>query len=117
MATLDAACGGNSEDEADAVVRPAGDADAAAAALRRVRPDVRPMTNEQVVGRVRRTGFTYFQQISAVLTTVTLVLCAAAHHGAADRLGQPAARRDRGAAGARLLAARGWWPTCCASRC
>ena len=69
----DAACGGNSEDEADAVlVRAAGDVDAAAAALRRVRPDVRPMTNEQVVGRVRRTGFTYFQQISAVLTTVTL---------------------------------------------
>lgn len=73
MATLDAACGGNSEDEADAVlVRASGDVDAAAAALLRVRPDVRPMTNEQVVGRVRRTGFTYFQQISAVLTTVTL---------------------------------------------
>jgi putative ABC transport system permease protein len=73
MATLDAACGGNSEDQADAVlVRAAGDVDAAAAALLRVRPDVRPMTNEQVVGRVRRTGFTYFQQISAVLTTVTL---------------------------------------------
>ncbi len=73
MATLEAACGSNGSDEADAVlVRAAGDVDATVAALLRVRPDVRPMTNEQILGRVRRTGFTYFQQISAVLTTVTL---------------------------------------------
>ncbi len=73
MATLDAVCGGNTADEAEALlVRATGDVDQAAAALRRARPDLRPLTNDQVLVRVQRTGFTYFQQISAVLTTVTL---------------------------------------------
>lgn len=73
MATLDTVCGGNTADEAEAIlVRATGDVEQAAAALRRARPDLRPLTNEQVLGRVQRTGFTYFQQISAVLTTVTL---------------------------------------------
>ena len=73
MATLDAACGGNRADEADAVlVRSAGDVDAAAAALRRVRPDLRA-DDQRTGGRpAAADGFTYFQQISAVLTTVTL---------------------------------------------
>lgn len=110
MATLDAACGGNSEDEADAVlVRAAGDVDAAAAALRRVRPDVRPMTNEQVVGRVRRTGFTYFQQISAVLTTVTLgfallLITVLLTVSVNQRLGEIAALRALGFSRARVVA-------------
>jgi len=110
MATLDAACGGNSEDEADAVlVRAAGDVDAAAAALLRVRPDVRPMTNEQVVGRVRRTGFTYFQQISAVLTTVTLgfallLITVLLTVSVNQRLGEIAALRALGFSRARVVA-------------
>ena len=110
MATLDAACGGNSDDEADAVlVRAAGDVDAAAAALLRVRPDVRPMTNEQVVGRVRRTGFTYFQQISAVLTTVTLgfallLITVLLTVSVNQRLGEIAALRALGFSRARVVA-------------
>ena len=110
MATLDAACGGNSEDEADAVlVRAAGDVDAAAAALRRVRPDVRPMTNEQVVGRVRRTGFTYFQQISAVLTAVTLgfallLITVLLTVSVNQRLGEIAALRALGFSRGRVVA-------------
>ena len=110
MTTLDAACGGNSEDEADAVlVRAAGDVDAAAAALLRVRPDVRPMTNEQVVGRVRRTGFTYFQQISAVLTTVTLgfallLITVLLTVSVNQRLGEIAALRALGFSRARVVA-------------
>jgi len=110
MATLDAACGGNSEDEADAVlVRAAGDVDAAAAALRRLRPDVRPMTNEQVVGRVRRTGFTYFQQISTVLTTVTLgfallLITVLLTVSVNQRLGEIAALRALGFSRARVVA-------------
>jgi putative ABC transport system permease protein len=110
MATLDAACGGNSGDEADAVlVRAAGDVDAAAAALRRVRPDVRPMTNEQVVGRVQRTGFTYFQQISAVLTTVTLgfallLITVLLTVSVNQRLGEIAALRALGFSRARVVA-------------
>jgi len=73
MATLDTVCGSNTADEAEAIlVRATGDVEQAANALRRARPDLRPLTNDQVLGRVQRTGFTYFQQISAVLTTVTL---------------------------------------------
>jgi hypothetical protein len=73
MATLDAVCGGNSADEAEAIlVRARAGVDATANALRHARPDLRPLTNDQVLVRVQRTGFTYFQQISAVLTTVTL---------------------------------------------
>jgi predicted lysophospholipase L1 biosynthesis ABC-type transport system permease subunit len=110
MATLDAACGGNSENEADAVlVRAAGDVDAAAAALLRVRPDVRPMTNEQVLGRVRRTGFTYFQQISAVLTTVTLgfallLITVLLTVSVNQRLGEIAALRALGFSRGRVVA-------------
>ena len=110
MATLDVACGGNSEDEADAVlVRSAGDVDAAAAALRRVRPDVRPMTNEQLVGRMRRTGFTYFQQISAVLTTVTLgfallLITVLLTVSVNQRLGEIAALRALGFSRTRVVA-------------
>lgn len=73
MATFDTVCGGNAPDEAEALlVRAAGDVELAAEALKQARPDLRPLTNDQVVLRVQRTGFTYFQQISAVLTTVTL---------------------------------------------
>ncbi len=73
MASLDAACGGNSKDEAEVIlVMSGGDADAAAAAVERVRPDLRALTNEEMLGRFQETGFTYFRQISSVLTTVTL---------------------------------------------
>lgn len=73
MESLDAACGGNSEDEAEVIlVMSTGDADAAASAIEKVRPDLRALTNEQMLGRFRQTGFTYFRQISSVLTTVTL---------------------------------------------
>ena len=91
------------------LVRAAGDVDAAAAALRRVRPDVRPMTNEQVVGRVQRTGFTYFQQISAVLTTVTLgfallLITVLLTVSVNQRLGEIAALRALGFSRARVVA-------------
>ena len=110
MATLDAACGGNSADEADTVlVRSAGDVDATVAALLRMRPDLRPMTNEQIVGRVRRTGFTYFQQISTVLTTVTLgfallLITVLLTVSVNQRLGEIAALRALGFSRARVVA-------------
>ena len=49
-----------------------GDADAAAAAIRRLYPDLQAATNAQMLGRIAQGGFTYFRQISAVLTTVTV---------------------------------------------
>ena len=50
----------------------AGDADAAAAAITALDPDLRALTNDEAVGRMSEGGFTYFRQISTVLTTVTL---------------------------------------------
>ena len=46
--------------------------DATAAAVRAAQPRLNVATNEQVLGRLQRNGFTYFRQISAVLTAVTL---------------------------------------------
>ena len=117
MATLDAACGGNTADEAEAIlVRATGDVEQTAAALRRraARPaaaDERPGAGPAAAHRLHL--------LPADLRRADdghAVVRAAAHHGAADRVGEPAARRDCGAARARLLARRAWWPTCCASR-
>ena len=75
-ATLDTvarACGGNAPDDADLIlVTSAGDTDRAVADIQKTRPDLKAMTNEEVLGRIQQTGFTYFRQISTVLTTVTL---------------------------------------------
>lgn len=73
MDALTTACGGNSHDEADVIiVMSAGDPDRTATAIERARPGLRAVTNEEMLGRFQQTGFTYFRQISTVLTTVTL---------------------------------------------
>ena len=73
LEALKAACGGNVGDEADLIlVTSTGDADGTAAAIRAVRPEIRAATNSEVVGRLQQTGFTYFRQISSVLTAVTV---------------------------------------------
>jgi putative ABC transport system permease protein len=73
LAALARACGGTGDDQANVLlVRSAGDAAAAAAAIRRARPGLTAVTNDDLVGRLQQTGFTYFRQISTVLTTVTL---------------------------------------------
>jgi hypothetical protein len=73
LETLDAACGNNSPDEADMLlVTSRGDPDATAAAIEEARPEIRAATNQQMLGRIQRGGFTYFRQISTVLTTVTV---------------------------------------------
>jgi putative ABC transport system permease protein len=70
---LRAACGGNVGSDADLIlVTSKGDADGTSAAIRALRPEIRAATNTEVVGRVQQTGFTYFRQISTVLTTVTV---------------------------------------------
>jgi ABC-type lipoprotein release transport system permease subunit len=69
------ACGGGG-DEADMLMVASRDgygADAAVAAIRRRRPDLHPATNEEIVTRMQESGFTYFRQISAVLSTITLL--------------------------------------------
>jgi putative ABC transport system permease protein len=73
------ACGAGANgvvDEADMVLiasREGVTADAAVAAIRRRRPELRAATNEQIVARMQDAGFTYFRQISTVLSTITML--------------------------------------------
>jgi putative ABC transport system permease protein len=48
-------------------------ADAAVSAIRRRRPDLHPATNDEIVARMQQQGFSYFRQISAVLSTITML--------------------------------------------
>jgi putative ABC transport system permease protein len=73
--SVTAACG-NDGDDADMLLiasREGYGADAAVSAIRRRRPDLHPATNEEIVTRMQQTGFTYFRQISTVLSTITLL--------------------------------------------
>ena len=70
--TLRDACGDG--DQADMLmVASSGGAAEAVGAIRVARPDVFAVTNEQIVARMQAQNFTYFRQISAVLSTITLV--------------------------------------------
>ncbi len=72
-AALDEACGGQEPDAANVILVTAKDDPVVAVAdITQVRPDLRAFTNEQSVGRLEQGGFTYFRQISTVLTTVTV---------------------------------------------
>ena len=70
------ACGDEAGSEADMVLvasREGFGPDAAVQAIRRARPDLHPATNEEIVARMQEQGFTYFRQISAVLSTITML--------------------------------------------
>ena len=70
---LRSACGGNVGNDVDVLlVTSKGDADGTAAAIRAARPELNALTNDEVVGRLQETGFSYFRQISTVLTAVTV---------------------------------------------
>ncbi len=69
------ACGGNESDEADVIMvasQESAGSDAAVADVATLLPDLRVLSNAEMVNRFERGGFTYFRQISTVLTTVTL---------------------------------------------
>jgi putative ABC transport system permease protein len=106
---LEAACGDNVDDEADLIlVTSLGDPDGTAAAIRAVRPSVIAATNSEVVGRLQQTGFTYFRQISTVLTTVTvsfavLLITVLLTVSVNQRLGEIAALRALGFSRARVI--------------
>ena len=112
-ATLDTithACGGNAADEADVIlVLSADQADAAATAITQARPDLRAITNDEMLGRLQRNGFTYFQQISTVLTAVTvtfavLLITVLLTVSVNQRLGEIAALRALGFSRRRVVA-------------
>ena len=65
---------GDEQDTADMILIASRDGSAAAlTAIRRARPDLYAFTNEQIVARMQAQGFTYFRQISTVLSTITLI--------------------------------------------
>jgi putative ABC transport system permease protein len=75
MDTLNRACGATAVDDADLIMVASADdagSDAAAAAIEARVPELRVLTNAELVGRLEGGGFSYFRQISSVLTTVTL---------------------------------------------
>jgi ABC-type lipoprotein release transport system permease subunit len=107
---LRAACAGNVGDEADLLlVTSRAEPNQTAAAIRAVVPALYVMTNEEVVGRLQQTGFTYFRQISAVLTTVTvsfavLLITVLLTVSVNQRLGEIAALRALGFSRSRVVA-------------
>ena len=106
---LKAACGGNVGDEADLLLATStSDSRETAAAIRAVVPGLFAMTNDEVVGRLQQTGFTYFRQISTVLTTVTvsfavLLISVLLTVSVNQRLGEVAALRALGFSRSRVV--------------
>ena len=75
MAGMDEACGGLDAGQADMIMVASRGGDAPGATLAEVAaavPHLSVVTNEEMVGRLQAGGFSYFRQISTVLTTVTL---------------------------------------------
>jgi ABC-type antimicrobial peptide transport system permease subunit len=69
------ACGANEANEADVIMVASQESAGAAAAVADVAkllPDLHVLSNAEAVNRFERGGFTYFRQISTVLTAVTL---------------------------------------------
>lgn len=101
-AGLAEACGTPDADLADFLaVTSAGDADAAAADIATLGLGLRTFTNEQALGQLQQGGFTYFRQISTVLTTITvsfalLLITVLLTVSVNQRLGEVAALRALG---------------------
>jgi ABC-type lipoprotein release transport system permease subunit len=109
MQTLDEACASRT-DESDIILAAAlDDVDVTAAAVRAAQPRLNVATNEQVIGRLQRNGFTYFRQISSVLTAVTLafallLITVLLTVSVNQRLGEIAALRALGFSRGRVVA-------------
>ena len=116
LAAADRLCGEAPRDESEMLLvrsrSPAG-AFAAAAAIRRARPELYVVTNDELIERFSRVEFSYFRQISTVLATVTLffgflliaVLLTVSVNG---RLGEIAALRAVGLSRSRVIAGVLW---------
>ncbi|MEQ1757022.1 MAG: FtsX-like permease family protein [Vicinamibacterales bacterium] len=75
METLGQICGNVDVADADLIMVASSESagsQTAAEAIRNAVPELQVLTNAQLVGRLERGGFSYFRQISTVLTTVTL---------------------------------------------
>jgi ABC-type lipoprotein release transport system permease subunit len=107
---LQAACGGTVGDEADLIlVTSVAEPNQTAAAIRAALPRLYAQTNDDVVGRMEQAGFSYFRQISTVLTTVTvsfavLLITVLLTVSVNQRLGEIAALRALGFSRRRVIA-------------
>ncbi len=75
VAALEEACGGNGGNAADLILvasTPDAGPDAAAAEIAELRGDLYPLTNDAALGQLQAGSFSYFNQISTVLITVTV---------------------------------------------
>jgi len=104
-------CGAADADRADMLLvrSAAGGADAAAAAIREAAPSLYVVTNAQLVERFGRIEFSYFRQLSGVLTTVTLffgllLVAVLLTVSVNQQLGEIAALRALGLTRARVMA-------------
>ena len=90
------------------MVRSTGNPDVTVADIETLRPDLLASTNEETVGQFQQRGFTYFQQISSVLTTVTvsfalLLITVLLTVSVNQRLGEVAALRALGFSQGRVV--------------
>jgi putative ABC transport system permease protein len=103
---------GREDDRADMLLvrsNPHAGPDAAAAAIRVVRPDLHVVTNAQIIERFSHVEFSYFEQISFVLSTLTLffgflLIAVLLTVSVNQRLGEIAALRALGLSRARVMA-------------
>jgi putative ABC transport system permease protein len=91
----------------------ASDPTAAAAAIGRLRPDLRAFSNDEVVAQFNRNGFAYFRQISLVLSTTTgvfafMLVATLLTVSVNQRLGEVAALRALGVSRQRIAATLLW---------
>jgi putative ABC transport system permease protein len=104
------ACGTADEGVAHAVmVASRGDAARTAADISTLRPDLRVLTTDEAIGAFQAQGFSYFRQISTVLTTVTvsfalLLIAVLLTVSVNQRLGEIAALRALGFSRRRVVA-------------
>jgi len=116
MAGFKAAHGGVLNDQAEfmfAQSKPAAGVDAAVAAITKLRPDLRAFSNEQVIANFSKNAFTYFRQISVVLSTTTaafsfLLVATLLTVSVNQRLGEVAALRALGIARRRIASMLLW---------
>jgi ABC-type lipoprotein release transport system permease subunit len=104
-------CGDPDRDQADMLMiasRPADGPAAAVEAIRRIRPDLAAVTNEELVARFQQVEFSYFRQISFVLATITmffglLLITVLLSVSTNQRLGEIAALRALGFSQKRMV--------------
>jgi ABC-type lipoprotein release transport system permease subunit len=104
-------CGETAHDEADMLMIASRQGDspgAAVEAIRRARPDLASVTNEELVARFQQVEFSYFRQISVVLATITmffglLLITVLLSVSTNQRLGEIAALRALGFSRSRMV--------------